>query len=58
MRWYKWIDWFFLNGDKQFLVIGWSNIYEKGKEINSFEDFYYEVKEGVSRINHAFNGIR
>lgn len=46
---------FCLNGDKQFLVIGWSNIYEKGKEINSFEDFYYAVKEGVSRINHAFN---
>ena len=49
---------FCLNGDKQFLVIGWSNIYEKGKEIKSFEDFYYAVKEEVSRINHAFNIFR
>lgn len=46
---------FCLNGDKQFLVIGWSYIYEKGKEIKNFEDFYYAVKEDVSRINHAFN---
>lgn len=49
---------FCLNGDKQFLVIGWSNVYEKGKEIKSFEDFYYAVKEEVSRINHAFNVFR
>ena len=49
---------FCLNGDKQFLVIGWSNVHEKGKEIKSFEDFYYAVKEEVSRINHAFNVFR
>ena len=47
----KLID-FCLNGDKQFLAIGWSYIYEKGKKIKNFEDFYYAVKEDVSRINH------
>ncbi len=46
---------FCLNGDKQYLVIGWSYIYEKGIEIKNYEDFYYAVKEDVSRINHAFN---
>lgn len=53
----KLID-FCLNGDKQFLAIGWSYIYEKGKKIKNFEDFYYAVKEDVSRINHAFNVFR
>lgn len=46
---------FCLHGDKQYLVIGWSYIYEKGIEINNYQDFYYAVKDDVSRINHAFN---
>lgn len=46
---------FCLHGEKQFLVIGWSYIYEKENDIHDYRDFYYAVKEEVSRINHAFN---
>jgi len=46
---------FCLNGDKQYLVIGWSYIYEKNVEIKTYEEFYRAVKDDVSRINHAFN---
>lgn len=46
---------FCLHGEEQFLVIGWSYIYEKGISISNYEEFYYAVKNNVSRINHAFN---
>lgn len=46
---------FCLMGDQQFLVIGWSYIYKKCKDIHDYRDFYRAVKDDVSRINHAFN---
>lgn len=46
---------FCLNGYRQYLVVGWSYIYEKNIAIRTYEDFYYAVKEDVSRINHALN---
>ena len=49
---------FCLNGDKQYLAIGWSSIYKKDIEIKTYKDFYYAVKEGVFRINHALNVFR
>jgi hypothetical protein len=53
---------FCLNHEKQYLVIGWSSIYKKDIEINTYKDFYYAVKEDVSkkgsRLNHAFNVFR
>ena len=49
---------FCLNGDKQYLAIGWSSIYRKDIEIKTYKDFYYAVKEGVFRINHALNVFR
>ena len=35
----KLID-FCLNGDKQFLAIGWSYIYEKGTKIKNFREIF------------------
>ena len=46
---------FCLNGDRQYLVIGWSYIYDTNIVINSYQDFYDAVKKDVSRINPAFN---
>lgn len=46
---------FCLHQNKQYLVIGWSNVYKEGTEIKSYKDFYQAVKESVSRINHALN---
>lgn len=50
----KLID-FCLNREQQYLVIGWSYIYETDAEINDYKDFYYAVKNDVARINHAIN---
>ena len=36
---------FCLNGDKQFLVIGWSNVYEKGKEIKVLKTSIMRLKK-------------
>ena len=49
---------FCLNSKNQYVVIGWSYIYEKVNNIKSYKDFYYAVKEDVPRINHAFNVFR
>ena len=54
---------FCLNGEEQFLVIGWSRIYKEianreTKKIEKFQDFYNAVKNNVRSINHAFNVFR
>lgn len=46
---------FCLNGSSQYIAIGWHHIFEKGLEINSYEDYYNAVKSESKRVNHALN---
>ena len=49
---------FCLNSVNQCLAIGWSYVYtsnERKSEIQSYQDYYYAVKQSVKRINHALN---
>ena len=49
---------FCLNSVNQCLAIGWSYIYTSNgrkNEIQSYQDYYYAVKQSVKRINHALN---
>lgn len=46
---------FCLHNEDQYLVIGWSYIYDKNKDIKDYHDFYCAVKDNVSRMNHALN---
>lgn len=46
---------FCLHQDTQYLVIGWSCIYRTDAIIKNYADYYYAVKNSVSRINHALN---
>lgn len=46
---------FCLNQDKQYLVIGWSGVYEKKPNITSYEEYCYAVKAEYNRYNHCHN---
>ena len=49
---------FCLNSANQCLAIGWSYVYasnEHKNEIQSYQDYYYAVKQSVKRVNHALN---
>ncbi len=49
----KLID-FCLNGEKQYLAIGWSYVHDK-HNIRDYESYYNAVRGDVKRINHALN---
>ena len=55
----KVIDYCLSNKDNQYLVIGWSYIYENNKNIKNFKDFYEAVAEDThkrsKKIDSAFN---
>ncbi|MBP3240500.1 MAG: ribonuclease D [Oribacterium sp.] len=52
---------FCLYGKKQYLIIGWSKVYEDSLNINTYEDYYYAVREKYKdnkkhwRYNHCHN---
>lgn len=46
---------FCLNGNSQYLAIGWSYVFKTSPEITDYEDYYYAVKRTVKRINPALN---
>lgn len=46
---------FCLKGERQYIAIGWSYVYENNPDISSYEEYYYAVKSSVNRINPAHN---
>lgn len=52
----KLIDVCLNNKDEQYVAIGWSYIYDSNSsKIKNYMDYYYAVKEDVSRLNTALN---
>ncbi len=50
---------FCLNNKSQCLAIGWQYVYEESKDkINSFQDYYEEIKTNEKRINPVINIFR
>ncbi|MBQ7624309.1 MAG: ribonuclease D [Clostridia bacterium] len=47
---------FCLDGEQQYVAIGWIGAYETDPEIKNYEDYYYAVKEHYkARVNHVLN---
>lgn len=49
---------FCLNGDKQYVAIGWSGVYDAHPSIKTYEEYYAAVKEHYKKVNHAHNAFR
>ena len=48
---------FCLKGERQYIAIGWSYVYENNPDISNYEEYYYAVKQSLKSYGKRVNPV-